>query len=169
MRCLMQLCHEYKIHAPNLKRFLKSIAVRDKLRLDGAKEEWITINGTPVLLIDGVPQGKIATKLNFQGDFPNKSARSHLRKRQAQGHYTNLTVEQYKQRAADLMQSEIGGNIDGYQTDGGKVVRWNKTTGDYATGYLDGTIKTMFPLDGGERRFNSLMERDRKEFGGIYG
>ena len=33
------------------------------IRRDGAKEEWKTINGAPVLFVDGVPQGDIGRKI----------------------------------------------------------------------------------------------------------
>ena len=99
-------------------------------------------------------------KNSFEAGFEGNSAAEHLAKRQHEGNYKNLTVEQYEAMALDLLQQDVGGDIDGYETKNGKIVRWNKLTGDYATGILDAKIKTMFPLVGGQKRFEKLRERD---------
>ena len=147
----------------------------DRMKVDGAKEEWKTVNGARVLFIEGVAMGAAGERIQpFEGSFPHASAEWHLQKRKSRGEYTHLTLEQYKQKALDLIQSEVGGDIMGYRTEGGKIVRWNKATNDYATAWLDGNIKTMMQLTGRsqaakERRFEYLKNRDRDEMGEIYG
>ena len=74
-----------------------------------------------------------------------------------------MTVEQYKTKALDLLQSDIGGDIDGFETKNGKTVRYNKATHDYAVGIEGTEITTMFPLRGGTARFNKLRDRDEKK------
>jgi hypothetical protein len=71
--------------------------------------------------------------------------------------------KQYEAQALDLLQKNVGENIDGYDTKSGKVVRWNKITNDYATGFKENCIKTMFPLRGGQNRFDKLRAHDEKE------
>jgi hypothetical protein len=74
-----------------------------------------------------------------------------------------LTEEEYQAKALDLLKREVSGDIEGYETKRGKVVRWNKSTNDYAVGKLGKSVLTMFPLRGGQERFNELWERDKKE------
>ena len=101
-------------------------------------------------------------KPTFGNGFAGNSAKEHLDKRQSEGYYSDLTVAQYQNRALELLQQEVGENIDGYETKSGKIVRWNKTTNDYATGYRDREIKTLFPLRGGRARFDRLKENDER-------
>ena len=131
-----------------------------QLNINGSKEEWKTINGTPVLFVDGVAQGEIGGKVQkFEGKFKGTSAKDHLRKRQRRDKdYLNLTPQEYEQKALELLQSEVGDNIQGYRTDDGKIVRWDTNTNDYATGHLDGTINTMF-----KPKSQTYFERHMKE------
>ena len=148
---------------------------KDRMKVDGAKEEWKTVNGARVLFVEGVAMGAVGERIQpFEGSFPHASAAYHLGKRKAENQYTDLNVKQYKQKALDLIQSEVGGDILGYRTDGGKIVRWNKATNDYATAWLDGDIKTMFQFDNPTekarlRRFEYLRNRDIIEWGEIHG
>ncbi|MCL2225360.1 MAG: hypothetical protein FWB96_10395 [Defluviitaleaceae bacterium] len=104
----------------------------------------------------------------FGGGFAGKSGELHLKKRQSNGEYLELNEEQYTARALNLLQKEVGGGIMGYKTNSGKVVRWNTANDDYATGISGVKIKTLFPLVGGEQRFNALRERDEREGGLAY-
>jgi len=94
--------------------------------------------------------GNATGKNTFGTGFEDESLRQHHEKRQREGHYTNLTEEQYEERALSLLQQEVGGDIDGYETNDGKVVKWNKKNQDYATGTSGKNIKTLMPLRGGQ-------------------
>jgi len=99
--------------------------------------------------------------------FESESGKLHLEKRKMNGDYLHLNVEEYNNLALDLLCSDVGGDIKGYETKSGKVVRWNTVTNDYATGIRHAKVKTLFPLTGGESRFNALRERDEREGGGL--
>ena len=58
--------------------------------------------------------------------FRGKSGKTHLDKRRREGHYTNLTEEQYQERALDLLRQEVGGDIEGFETKHGKIVDGTK-------------------------------------------
>jgi len=144
-------------------------------------QKWITINGAAVPVDgEGNLQGEVGnnimeddnnaaqmgqTKSNatFGRGFESDSAAEHLARRQEEGHYTSLNVEQYEAQALELLQKEVDGDIAGYELSNGKVVRWNKTTNDYATGFNGRCIKTMFPFRGEQERFDRLRIRDEKE------
>ena len=72
--------------------------------------------------------------------------------------YRGLTIEQYAQRAHDLVRSATSDNILGYKAKNGSIARYNKTTHDFVQGFDIG-IATMFPLKGGEARFNKKRQR----------
>lgn len=74
--------------------------------------------------------------------------------------YPKLTKEEYAQRALDLVQSPVGGNIDGYKNARGQVVRYDKSSNDFVAGKPDLGIATMFKPSAGERYFIRLKERD---------
>jgi len=112
---------------------------------------------------DNMDTNDIPDKDAFGNGFDGNSAAEHLKKRQENGEYETLSVRQYEAQAFALLQKNVGGNIDGYETKNGKVVRWNKTTNDYATGIKGVCIKTMFTLRGGQERFDKLRTRDEKE------
>lgn len=59
--------------------------------------------------------------------------------------YPRMTKKQYAARALDLVQSAADGkNILGYATKAGAVVRYDVKANDYAKGYPNGGITTMF-------------------------
>jgi hypothetical protein len=57
----------------------------------------------------------------------------------------------------------FGGDIYGFETKYGKVVRWDKNTEDYAVGIPGVKISSLYPLRGGVERFEKLRERDEKK------
>lgn len=72
--------------------------------------------------------------------------------------YPGYTKEQYAQRALDLVQSRADGKrILGYKTPEGEVVRYDTATNDYAKGFPNGGIKTMFKPDAGVVYFRKRM------------
>ncbi len=66
-------------------------------------------------------------------------------KRHAQKHgpeFGEISAEEYQQRGIDFLKQPCGGDIDGYATSDGKVVRFNRVTTEYASGYPGGVITT---------------------------
>ena len=94
--------------------------------------------------------------------FKGSSGKEHFEQRQKEGHYTDLTQAQYESRAIDLMQKEVGGTIDGFETKYGKIVRYDKITHDFVVGKPGEHVSSMFPLRGGQERFEKLKQRDGK-------
>lgn len=151
-----------KIQAADTRADLTKIKNNDKNPFTKAvKRDIINNDGGPGS--GRKPEGGSEEKTSFGSGFRGKEAKEHLERRQREGHYKDLNEEQYQEKALDLLQSEVGGDIDGYETERGKVVRWNKTTGDYATGIPGERVKTMFPLRGGQARFDKLKQSDNKE------
>lgn len=82
--------------------------------------------------------------------------------------YPDLDKEGYSQRALDLVQMAVGGNIEGYANENGQVVRYDKESNDFVKGRPDEGIATMFkPTDGIEYYYRwkkrEAMEDDKDE------
>ncbi|WP_051051466.1 polymorphic toxin-type HINT domain-containing protein [Paenibacillus sonchi] len=61
----------------------------------------------------------------------------------------SLTKEGYFNRAKNLLNSSIGGDVRGFTSKNGYVFRYNSKTNEFATAKPDGTIETLFrPKDG---------------------
>ena len=65
---------------------------------------------------------------------------SHKAEYEARGY----DMKGYAQRALELVQMPVGGNIMGYKTSKGEVVRYDKSSKDYVKGNHKLGIKTMF-------------------------
>lgn len=65
---------------------------------------------------------------------------SHKAEYEARGY----DMKGYAQRALELVQMPVGGNIMGYKTSKGEVVRYDKSSKDYVKGNPKLGIKTMF-------------------------
>lgn len=60
-----------------------------------------------------------------------------------------MTIEEYVQKARDLLNSPVEGNIEGFVNKNGFVFRYNKATNEFATGKPNGVIETFYkPTDG---------------------
>lgn len=58
--------------------------------------------------------------------------------------YPRLSVDEYVSKARDLLNSSVGGDIEGFTSENGYVFRYNNAENDFATGKPDGTIETLF-------------------------
>jgi pyocin large subunit-like protein len=58
--------------------------------------------------------------------------------------YPPLSKVEYNERAKKLLNSEIGGNIEGFTDDEGRVWRYNTETHDFGKCAPDGTIITLY-------------------------
>ena len=54
----------------------------------------------------------------------------------------------YQQKALELAQSAVGGDILGYKAKDGAIVRYNKATNDFAKAYSTGIATYYKPSDG---------------------
>jgi hypothetical protein len=103
--------------------------------------------------------------IGFGDGFTAKSRKAHLFKRQKNGHYKNLTEEQYNDRALSLLSQPLSDTILGGKDKNGNIVRYNTVTGDYAVGVPGKKVLTMYPLRGGVDRYNKLKMREKIEGG----
>ncbi len=71
-----------------------------------------------------------------------KKLNGHVKKHLHQ--YPGMTKTQYVKHAIKFLQQPCGGDIDGYITADGKVVRFNMATGEYASGYPGSHLCTCF-------------------------
>lgn len=74
--------------------------------------------------------------------------------------YPGMTKQDYAERALELVQKPVGGDIDGYKNAKGQVIRYDKVNNDYVVGIPDKGIATMFKPSSGARYFKKLKERD---------
>lgn len=98
--------------------------------------------------IEPSPTG--ANKLLVRG-FPNKQKlNNHWQNgRTHEKEYPNFTKEQYQQRALELIEMPVGGNILGHVDKEGVIIRYDKETNDFVKGVIEKGIRTMFkPTDG---------------------
>lgn len=98
----------------------------------------------------------------FEKGFSEKNLARHWKGGSSDhsGQYPGFTKEQYAQRALELVQQPVGGNIHGYKTAKGQVVRYDSVTNDYVVGIPKKGIGTMFKPSSGKRYFDRLKERD---------
>lgn len=70
------------------------------------------------------------------------------------------TAEEYEQKALELLESPVGGNILGHADAHGNIIRYNKETNDFAKGSPTKGIKTMFKPVDGEKHYWERREGD---------
>lgn len=58
--------------------------------------------------------------------------------------YDNISLEEYRDMAVKLLESPIGGNIEGFTTKDGYVLRYDIKSNDFASAKPNGVIETMF-------------------------
>ena len=149
-----------------------------------SKKDWITINGIPVPIDEnGNLKGSIGNKINKQSNkgntkvdnlnstganpnlppFTEKSLDRHFGSGEKSDHsvqYPEYTKEQYAQRALELAQSEVGGDIDGYKATKGSnansIVRYDKITNDWVRAYPSTGVATLFKPNNGHEYFQKI-------------
>jgi len=61
----------------------------------------------------------------------------------------NITKVEYVQKARDLLNSNVGGDIKGFTNGLGYTFRYNSVTNEFAIGHPNGTVSTLFhPSEG---------------------
>ena len=78
--------------------------------------------------------------------------------------FPGLDDKQYEERAKDLLESECSGDIDGYMTKDGEVVRFNKVTTEFAIGIPGSNVITLFKARYNKKKNRIEPERALKYF-----
>lgn len=76
--------------------------------------------------------------------YEHKKTRKYKFGKHGADGYAGLTEEQYEQKGIDLLMKPCEGDIDGYSTPEGSIVRFDKSTGDFAKGFPGEYMKTLF-------------------------
>lgn len=74
------------------------------------------------------------------------------------------SAEEYQQKGIDFLKQPCGGDIDGYLATDGKVVRFNRTTTEYASGYPNEEFCTYMLAKFNKRTKAIDVERANKYF-----
>jgi Phage minor capsid protein 2. len=90
-------------------------------------------------------------KWNEAGFASKKLAKRHYEKHGSQ--YPGLDEQQYLQVARDLLTSEDGDNVISFDSELGFLVKYRRSTNDFAIGRPDGQISTVYKPDNGEQHF----------------
>ena len=71
--------------------------------------------------------------------------------------YPNFTMEQYEQRAIELLEESTSENILGHADKNGYITRYDKQNNDFAKGNpLKGVVTMFKPIDGENYYFRAL-------------
>lgn len=86
---------------------------------------------------------------NFAEGKLEQHFKKHVIKKMEWGSEATITSEEYLKKAQNLLNSQIGGNIEGFISHNGWIFKYNKTTNEFLTAKPDGTIETLFrPKEG---------------------
>lgn len=106
------------------------------------------------------PAPPSATGANrFERGFSRKNLHVHIKKHGKE--YPELSKEEYATKALDLVQSPVGGDIDGYANDLGQVIRYDRKNNDFVKGIPSVGIATMFKPTNGAAYFEGEKKRKR--------
>ena len=95
----------------------------------------------------------------FINNNKRKSHEKHLKE------FPGMSMDQYVDRAMELIQMQTGGNIIGHKDKSGVIVRYNKKTNEFVKGRPDRGLYTMYkPVDGIEYYYK--MKKGDLERGG---
>jgi pyocin large subunit-like protein len=94
-----------------------------------------TLNTATNLLISGAWKA-----IDFATGKPDK----HFAKQASEWGTGNITKDAYLKRAQNVLNSCVGGDIEGFVSKEGWVFRYNTRTNEFATAKIDGTIETLF-------------------------
>lgn len=75
------------------------------------------------------------------------------------------TAEAYEQKALELLELPVGGDILGHVDGHGNVIRYNRLTNDFAKGNPQRGIRSMYRPVNGEAYYIESLEEDIKHGG----
>lgn len=73
--------------------------------------------------------------------------------------YPNMTMSEYVQKSGKLARSEVGGDVLGYKSHDGAIVRYNRTTNDWVKAYPAG-VASMYKPTRGETYYYDVKRDD---------
>ncbi|WP_232035683.1 hypothetical protein [Methylomusa anaerophila] len=132
--------------------FLSNAPTVDSSTLIAAGAAAIVVAGVTLYYYDGgwVKAGTVASGSGAWGQATFQSEK--LLERHITDHlqeFGNITQAQYVQKARDLLNSKVGGEVQGFTNNLGWTFRYNATTNEFAIGSPQGTISTMMrPTNG---------------------
>jgi len=80
---------------------------------------------------------------NFAEGRLQKHFDKHVIERGEWGNQT-ISIEEYLRKTRELINSPVGGNIDGFVSKGGYTFRYNKITNEFTTAKPNGIIETFY-------------------------
>ena len=113
--------------------------------------------------VGGSSPGVSATGSNsFKKGFSSKNLDRHWEGgiSDHSGQYKGMTKQEYAKKALDLVQKPVGGNVKGYKTPQGEVVRYDTKSNDFVKGNPTTGIKTMFKPKDGIEYYNRRLIRE---------
>ena len=148
-----------------LKNYLTTSNSADTLTLDGGPGSGRYPKGSGKNPKAGGEQSVSATGANkFSKGFSKQNLDAHWDGSQkAHSHkaeYPGMTRQQYAERALDLVQQPVKGNILGYKNKNGQICRYDKTTNDFVKGRPNEGIATMFKPKDGEEYFKRRLAKE---------
>ena len=96
---------------------------------------------------DDITSPSGANEFIVRGFKSKQSFNNHWRDHGEQ--YPGFTLEQYEQRALELIEEPVGGNILGHIDKVGVLIRYDKATNDFVKGLPIKGVFTMFKPDDG--------------------
>ncbi|MBR6705634.1 MAG: DUF1073 domain-containing protein [Clostridia bacterium] len=105
------------------------------------------------------PSATGANKL--QRGFTPSQRKEHETHRKEQ--YPDLSPKQYEQRGIDLCQQPVGGDIDGFLDSDGNIVRYRKSTNEFAKGHPQRGLMTLYkPKSSAENGYQYFLKQKEK-------
>lgn len=96
--------------------------------------------------------------------FTPSAAKLHEKHRKEQ--YSDLSPKEYEKRGISLVEQPVGGDVDGFMDNDGNIVRYRKSTNEFAKGHPQRGLMTLYKPKGnaenGYRYFLSKKESAKK-------
>ena len=96
--------------------------------------------------------------------FTPSAAKLHEKHRKEQ--YSDLSPKEYEKRGISLVEQPVGGDVDGFIDNDGNIVRYRKSTNEFAKGHPQRGLMTLYKPKGnaenGYRYFLSKKESAKK-------
>ncbi|MFN8572224.1 MAG: hypothetical protein U0132_09210 [Gemmatimonadaceae bacterium] len=103
------------------------------------------------------PAPDVSVPHNTLGFRSRERLEEHFRKHGRE--FGQLTVEEYLRLAQSLRDTTVGGNIEEITREDGVVSRFDRKSGAFVAFDADGTIRTFFRPNDGERYFQRQARR----------
>ena len=111
-------------------------------------------------IIKSSPKISATGENKFERGFSKKNLDKHWDGSSShKDQYKNMTKKQYSERALELIQKPVGGDIKGYKNNLDEIVRYDVKNNDFVKGNPAKGIKTMFKPSSGEKYY--IMQEKR--------